>query len=30
MVRVIYVGGTQEIAGTMQVGQIVAFTNYLT
>jgi ATP-binding cassette, subfamily B, multidrug efflux pump len=29
MVIVIYVGGTQAINGTLQVGQIVAFTNYL-
>jgi ATP-binding cassette subfamily B multidrug efflux pump len=29
MVVVIYVGGTQAINGALQVGQIVAFTNYL-
>jgi len=29
MVVVIYVGGRQAIAGNLQVGQIVAFTNYL-
>jgi ATP-binding cassette, subfamily B, multidrug efflux pump len=29
MVIVIYVGGLQAIAGNLQVGQIVAFTNYL-
>ena len=29
MVIVIYVGGTQAINGALQVGQIVAFTNYL-
>lgn len=29
MVIVIYVGGRQAIAGNLQVGQIVAFTNYL-
>ncbi|HSD84583.1 MAG TPA: ABC transporter ATP-binding protein [Anaerolineae bacterium] len=29
MVAVIYVGGLQAIAGDLQVGQIVAFTNYL-
>ncbi len=29
MVVVIYVGGLQAIAGNLQVGQIVAFTNYL-
>jgi ATP-binding cassette subfamily B protein len=29
MVIVIYVGGMQAIAGNLQVGQIVAFTNYL-
>ncbi len=29
MVVVIYVGSTQAINGTLQVGQIVAFTNYL-
>jgi ATP-binding cassette, subfamily B, multidrug efflux pump len=29
MVIVVYVGGLQAIAGNLQVGQIVAFTNYL-
>jgi ATP-binding cassette subfamily B protein len=29
MVIVIYLGGKQAIAGNLQVGQIVAFTNYL-